>query len=316
MGSAGIAGRSLVLGGAGFMGSHLVDALLHEDCRVRVFDRLPRPAGLDADVEFCKAEFTNRAELMAALDGCHTVFHLLATTDPRTSNEDPVHDLESNLTATVRLLDLARISGVTRIVFASSGGTVYGVPNTVPVAEHHETRPISSYGIHKLAIERYLDLYYRLYGIDYRVLRISNAFGERQHPNGSQGAVTVFLDKALRRQEIDVWGDGSVVRDYVYVRDVAIAFCQAARHAGMGRTFNIGTGRGISVNDLLSSIEALLGVPVSRRYLATRPFDVPINVLDVSLAAEHLGWRPQHSFEYGLSRTLEWLQADDRRGQH
>jgi UDP-glucose 4-epimerase len=311
---AGIAGPALVLGGAGFIGSHLVDALLHEGCRVRVFDRMPRPSRLDASVEFCEAEFTHGAELTAALDGCQTVFHLLATTDPKTSNDDPVHDLESNLTTTVRLLELARRSRVKKIVFASSGGTVYGVPETVPIAEHHETRPICSYGIHKLAIEQYLHLYHRLHGFDYSVLRISNAFGERQRPNASQGAVTVFLDKALRGQEIDVWGDGSVVRDYVYVRDVVSAFCEAARHTGMTKTFNIGSGRGTSVNELLSSIEALLGAPVSRRYLPTRPFDVPINVLDTSLAAEHLGWRPQHTFERGLSRTLEWLQTEYRRG--
>jgi UDP-glucose 4-epimerase len=292
------------------MGSHLVEALLEEHGRVRVFDRMRRPADLDAGVEFYEGDFTNRAELTAALDGCHTVFHLLATTDPKTSNDDPVHDLESNLTATVRLLELARNSSVKKIVFASSGGTVYGIPSTVPIPEHHETRPICSYGIHKLAIEHYLALYHRLHGLDYCVLRIANAFGERQRPRASQGAVAVFLDKALRGEGIDVWGDGSVVRDYVYVRDVALALCQAARHMGSTKHFNVGSGRGLSVNEVIVSIEALLGRPLSRRYLPSRPFDVPVNVLDISLAAEHLGWRPEHSFERGLTRTLEWMQAD------
>lgn len=310
MGRARIAGRVLLLGGAGFMGSHVIETLLEEDCRVRVFDRMPPPAGFDGGTEFCKGEFTNGAELAAALDGCETVIHLLASTDPKTSNDDPVHDLESNLTATVRLLEMARTSTVKRIVFASSGGTVYGIPATVPIAEHHETRPICSYGIHKLAIEHYLALYHRLHGLDYCVLRISNAFGERQRPKASQGAVTVFLDKALRGEEIDVWGDGSVVRDYIYVRDVAAAVCRAARHEGSPRCFNIGSGRSLSVNELLLAIESLLGRPVSRRYLPGRPFDVPVNVLDISLAAAHLDWRPEHPFEYGLRRTLDWLQSE------
>jgi UDP-glucose 4-epimerase len=305
-----IAGPALLLGGAGFMGGHVVDALLEEDCRVRVFDRTRRPSGLHANVEFCEGEFTNCSELAAALEGCRTVFHLLATTDPKTSNEDPVHDLESNLTATVRLLELIRNSSVQKIVFASSGGTVYGVPATVPIPEHHETKPICSYGIHKLAIEHYLALYHRLYGLDYCVLRISNAFGERQRPKASQGAVAVFLDKALRGEEIDVWGDGSVVRDYVYIRDVADALCRAARHEGSPRQFNIGSGRGLSVNEVILSIESLVGRPVSRRYLPSRPFDVPVNVLDISLAAAHLDWRPEHTFERGLKHTLEWMQTD------
>ena len=309
MGRGAIAGPVLVLGGSGFMASHLVEALLEDGCRVRVFDRTRNPAGPYSDVEFCLGDWTNSGQVAAALDGCQTVFHLLATTDPRTSNNDPVHDLETNLTASVRLLELARKSSVKKIIFASSGGTVYGVPSTLPIPEHHETKPICSYGIHKLAIERYLDLYQRLHGLDYCVLRISNAFGERQRPNASQGAVTVFLDKALRGEEIEVWGDGSVVRDYVYVGDVASAFCQAARHEGTPRVFNIGCGQGLSVNQLLSAIEALLGRPVARRYLPSRPFDVPVNVLDISQAAAHLDWRPQHSFSEGLRRTLEWLQS-------
>jgi UDP-glucose 4-epimerase len=292
------------------MASHLLEALLENDCRIRAFDRTRNPDLYPPpNVEWCQGDFADANHLAAALDGCQTVFHLLATTDPRTSNDDPVHDIETNLAATVRLLELARKSHVKKIVFASSGGTVYGVPATVPISEHHATRPICSYGIHKLAIEQYLRLYHRLHGLDYCVLRISNAFGERQRPNASQGAVTVFLHKALSGEPIDIWGDGSAVRDYLYVGDVARAFCLGARHIGPPHIFNIGSGRGRSVNDLISSIEALLGRPMSKRYLPSRPFDVPVNVLDISLAAMHLDWSPQHSFEEGLTRTLKWLQA-------
>jgi UDP-glucose 4-epimerase len=234
---------------------------------------------------------------------------------PKTSNDDAVHDLESNLLATVQFLDLARHSTIEKIVFASSGGTVYGVPTVVPIPERHETQPLCSYGIHKLAIEHYLRLHQYLYGLDYCVLRLANPFGERQRADASQGAVSVFLDKALRGEEIVVWGDGSAVRDYIHVSDVSRAFCQAARYPGTPRIFNIGSGQGRSVNDLISSIETIVGRTVTRRYLPGRRFDVPVNVLDVSLAAEHLGWRPRCSFQEGLRRTLEW-QSTVRVGSH
>jgi UDP-glucose 4-epimerase len=309
-----IAGRALLLGGAGFLGSHLLEALLEDGYCVRVFDRVRNWTGAlsGSSVEFCEGDFGNRGDLAAALEGCQTAFHLVATTLPKTSNDDPVHDLETNLVSTVRFLDLASKNKLKKIVFASSGGTVYGVPITVPIPEHHETKPVCSYGIHKLAIEQYLHLYHHLYDLGYCALRVSNLFGERQHPTASQGAVVAFLDRALRGEEIEVWGDGSVVRDYVYVKDVARAFCLAARHSGAPRVFNIGSGQGVSVNQLISSIEALLGRPVSRRYLPGRPFDVPVNVLDTSLATDHLNWRPQHTLNDGLRRTLEWLQSSQR----
>ena len=309
-----IAGRALVLGGAGFLGSHVLEALLEDGYIVRVFDRPRNRSGVSsaAGVEFCEGDFGNRGDLAAALDGCQSAFHLVATTLPKTSNDDPVHDLETNLVATVRFLDLARQHRLKKITFASSGGTVYGVPTRVPIPEHHETRPVCSYGIHKLAIEQYLHLFHHLHDLDYCVLRVSNAFGERQRPTVSQGVVAAFLDKALRGEEIVIWGDGSVVRDYVYAKDVARAFCLAARHSGAPRIFNIGSGRGVSVNELISSIEALLGRSVERRYLPGRPFDVSVNVLDTSLAADHLNWRPQHTFRDGLRQTLEWLQVARR----
>jgi UDP-glucose 4-epimerase len=303
-----IAGPVLVLGGAGFLGSHIVEALLGQGTSVRVFDRAggvdTLPAG--SSVEFIEGDFGNPDDVRAALAGCRTVVHLVGTTLPKTSNDDPIHDLESNLMTTVRFLELAREQRVDKIVFSSSGGTVYGLPTTIPIPEDHKTEPLCSYGIHKLTIERYLHLFHVLYGMDYCVLRLANPFGERQRVNGAQGAVAVFLDRALRDEELVVWGDGSAVRDYVYVGDVAHAFCQAAQHTGTPKIFNIGSGHGLSVNDLIAAIETVVGRPVSRRYVPERRFDVPANVLDISLAAAQLDWRPRCSFLDGLRRTLEW----------
>jgi UDP-glucose 4-epimerase len=300
--------RTLVLGGAGFLGGHIVDALQAAGHRVRVFDRSPRRSlpTTTVDCEWVEGDFGNRGDLSGAIDGCDAAVHLVATTLPKTSNDDPVHDIESNVLPTLRFLDLARKGGVRRIIFASSGGTVYGPPETVPIPETHATRPLCSYGIHKLTIERYLELYRVLYGLEYCVLRLANPFGERQRPDGSQGAVAVFLDKALRGEEISVWGDGSAIRDYIYVEDVAQAFCRALEHPEPAGTFNIGSGRGQSVKELLAAISTLLQRPVPHRYVDARAFDVAVNVLDIRLAARTLGWQPRVPFLEGLERTLAW----------
>ena len=303
--------RCLVLGGGGFLGGHLVEALQAAGSEVRIFDRLPKRSSsmaAAADTEWFEGDFGNRGDIAGALDGCDVAFHLVATTLPRTSNDDPVHDLESNLLPTVRFLDLALEHGLKRVVFASSGGTVYGPPSQVPVPETHPTRPLCSYGIHKLAIEQYLHLYQSLHGLEYCVLRLSNPFGERQRSDSSQGAVAVFLDSALRGDIVTVWGDGSAVRDYIYVGDVARAFCRAATYEAPAGVFNIGSGHGHSVNQLLAAIEELLDRPVPRRYVPGRPFDVPINVLDTTLARTVLGWHPDVSFRDGLERTLKSLR--------
>ena len=304
--------RCLVLGGGGFLGGHIVEALQDEGFLVRVFDCVPRratAARIDATTDWCEGDFGNRGDVAAALKDCDVAFHLVATTLPRSSNEDPIHDLESNLVPTVRFIAAAVESGVKKVVFASSGGTVYGIPKTVPIAENHPTQPLCSYGIHKLAIEQYLHLYHSLHGLSYCVLRLANPFGERQRGDASQGAVAVFLDQALRGEEITVWGDGCAVRDYVYVGDVARAFCLAATHESATGVFNVGSGKGHSVNDLLAAIESLLGRAVRRRYSLGRAFDVPVNVLDIGLAGLALGWQPLVTFQTGLERTLRWLQA-------
>jgi UDP-glucose 4-epimerase len=311
MGRETVVSRVLLLGGGGFLGGHIAEALDTVGASVRVFDRSTgaHMVALGPEVEFYKGDFGNPADLTAALAGCPVVVHLISTTIPKTSNDDPVSDLETNLVSTVKFLEIARRTSVKRVVFASSGGTVYGTPTRVPIPEEHETRPVCSYGIHKLAIERYLELYHRLHGIDYCILRMSNPYGERQRGDAGQGAVAVFLDRALRGEAIEIWGDGSVVRDYVHVKDVAEAFVRATRYAGEPRTFNIGSGRGTTVVELLGMIEALTGRNVLRRHYPGRPFDVPVNVLDITRARVHLGWQPQYSLEQGLRRTFEWLKS-------
>jgi UDP-glucose 4-epimerase len=304
---------SLVLGGAGFFGSHLAEALAQEGHRVKVFDRphvdrLPLfPPG--RGFETFTGDFLNPQSLMPALRGTETVFHLISTTLPKNSNDNPVYDVETNVLGSVRLFALCREAGVRKVVFVSSGGTVYGVPRSLPVAESHPTDPISSYGIHKLAVEKYLHLAHHLHGLDYCILRPANLYGPRQRLDIAQGAVAVFLDRALRGEPIQIWGDGSVVRDYVYVGDAVDAILRAARFRGEPRVFNIGSGTGVSLSELVAEIEKLLGRAVKVEHAAARAVDVPANVLDATLARHHLGWSATTSLGEGLRRTCEWLRS-------
>jgi UDP-glucose 4-epimerase len=304
--------RCLVLGGRGFIGSHLVDALLARGYPVRCFDR-PHIAPLsdahlsNPNFELYEGDLVSEADLVEALNGCDICYHLVSTTLPKSSNADPVFDVESNLLGTVRLLTHAVRYGVKKVIFVSSGGTVYGIPAQTPIPESHPTDPICSYGITKLAIEKYLGLFKQLHGLDCTVLRISNPFGERQRTHSSQGAVAVFLGKVLRGEPVEIWGDGSVVRDYIYISDVIDALLAALDRTVTENIFNIGSGRGHSLNDVIDTIEKVTGHSAVRRYTPSRAFDVPTSVLCIERAKLSLGWSPQIDFEHGLMRFAEWI---------
>ncbi|MFO0579843.1 MAG: NAD-dependent epimerase/dehydratase family protein [Polyangia bacterium] len=304
--------RCLLLGGGGFLGSHLAESLVEAGHAVHVFERphleqLLSPSLLSR-VTWTEGDFGNAAEVDSVLEGAEVIFHLISTTIPKTSNDNPVFDAESNLVATLRLLERIKHEP-RRVIFLSSGGTVYGRPERIPIPEEHPTNPICSYGITKLAIEKYLYMYHELYGIPYSVLRLSNPYGGRQRTAALQGAIAVFLYKALRREPIEIWGDGEVVRDYVYIDDVVDALRRAMTSSGPQRVLNIGSGVGTSINAVLDEIAQLLGHPVERRYLPAREFDLPINVLDIELAQQALGWRPATSLRQGLAATLESIRT-------
>ena len=307
--------KCVLLGGGGFIGSHLAERLLSAGHAVRIFDQPDRePAGGASsrrDIEWMRGDFRNPSDLGAAIAGCQTVFHLVSTTLPQSSNANPAADVADNVIGTVQLLEACRREGGHKIVFTSSGGTVYGVPRAVPITEEHPTHPITSYGIGKLTIEKYLELYRVLHGIDYCVLRISNPFGERQRVASGQGAVTTFVHRAHRGETIEIWGDGSVVRDYLYVGDVAEALARTVDYRGERRIINIGSGVGRNLNEIIAAIERVIGRPVQKRYVPGRTFDVPANVLDISLARAELGWQPATPFEEGLRRTLHWIAGAD-----
>lgn len=302
--------KCVVVGGGGFIGSHLCEALMVEGHDVKVFDREVSP-NLDRlkqkGAVLSIGDFFNPEDIQRDLANQDVVFHLLSTTVPQTSNDDPAYDVEANVIGTLRLLDLARKARIKKVIFASSGGTVYGIPQEIPIKESHPTDPTSSYGIAKLTIEKYLYLYWTLYGLDYCVLRISNAYGERQRSTATQGVIPVFLERALRNNEVIVWGDGSVMRDYVFVTDISKALLKAVTYSGEMKVFNIGSGQGHSLNDIIHVIESVTGKPLQVKYTNGRSFDVPISVLDISRAKNYLYWSPTISLLEGIVRMHAWM---------
>jgi len=312
--------KAVIFGGGGFIGSSIADRLLADGHELRIFERPrvePYRNFLSSErVEWLTGDLLSQHEVAEAVDGMDTVIHLVSTTLPKSSNDDPIYDVQSNLVATLQMLGAMLQKGVRRIVFISSGGTVYGTPVYLPIDENHPTEPHVSYGITKLAIEKYLLMYQRIHGIKVMILRVTNPFGERQRAETAQGAVGVFLHRALSDQPIEIWGDGSVTRDYIYIRDVAEAFARAITYEGPRSVFNVSSGRGTSLNELIGVIEQVIGRSVERRYLPARPFDVPTSILSHELASRELGWVPQISLREGIARTAKWVAQKLLRDAH
>lgn len=300
--------RCLVLGAGGFLGRNLCHSLSESGADVIGFDRGPCPEELKHFIRWKTGDFSCLHDYSEEASGANIIFHLVATTVPGTSNSDIEFDIDTNLKTTVQLLEYCRKYNDKKIIYASSGGAVYGVPAKVPVAEEDQTNPISSYGIVKLAVEKYLALFGHLYGLDYQILRIANPFGPYQNGMSPQGAVASFMYKMLSGKPIEIWGNGEVIRDYVYVKDVMKAFLSALSYGGSERIFNIGSGRGLSLNRLLREVSTVTGRNPDIYYRDSRKTDVPEIVLDCSLAREELGWTSQVPFVEALKSTKNWMQ--------
>ncbi len=302
-----------LIGGAGFIGLNLCEVLIAQGHSVNVFDRPDNAHFISQkvrnNVSWYGGDFLNQDDLAESITDCEVVFHLVSTTLPKSSNENPRADVNENVIGSIRLMETAKKCGVHRIIFISSGGTVYGRPEYIPIDETHPTDPICSYGISKLMIEKYLGLYKELYDLDYIVLRLSNPFGEHQHTIASQGAIAVFLGKVMRGECIDIWGDGTVMRDYIYIGDAVNAMVAAINYKGNKRLFNIGSGQGKTLLEILETLEKVTGGSVEHRFLPGRPFDVPVNVLAIERARIELGWSPETEFFDGLLRMFHWLET-------
>ncbi len=300
---------TLVLGGNGFIGSHLVDRLLTDGHAVRVFDKYEeRYRASLSQVDYRFGDFGNRGLLAEALQGIDIVFHLISTSLPKTSNDDPAYDVQSNVIETLFLLEKCVEVGVKKVVYISSGGTVYGRPLQLPVPEDAPHEPECSYGITKLTIEKYLALYRQLHGLEYVVVRPSNPYGSRQNPHGIQGAIPVFLGRVAKGEPIEIWGDGEVVRDYLYIDDLVDGICRAAFTVAEERIFNVGSGAGVSLNKIVAAIRMVTGREVQVVYQPGRAFDVPAIYLDITRAGNKLGWKPETSLHDGILRAWDFIR--------
>lgn len=299
----------LVIGGNGFLGSSLVEGLRTAGKTARVLDVTPARADVDwSGVDYRIGGVDDAQALADALAGVDCVYHLASTTVPGSSNRDPAYDVSSNLLGSLRLIRAMSEAGVRRIVFFSSGGTVYGNPERLPVDERHPLRPISSYGVVKVAIENYLLMYQRLGVLDPLILRPSNPYGPRQSTSGMQGAIGAFLGKAKAGEGVSIWGDGGIVRDYIYVDDLVDLAVRAGASDACG-VYNAGSGSGQSLNELCALVRELTGRPLPVEYLPGRDFDVSEIVLDIRAAVGRFGWAPRVSLRDGIGRTWRALQA-------
>ncbi|MGB3619324.1 MAG: NAD-dependent epimerase/dehydratase family protein [Catalinimonas sp.] len=293
----------LVTGGTGFIGTQLVDELLREGHSVRLIGRRQRtdlkPTWRD-EVDYVQANFFGETNFEACTKGIDVVYHLLWTSLPRSSPEFSVHYLEANVGYSLRLLDACVANKVKKVVFTSSGGTVYGITDHYPIKEEAALQPITNYGITKVTFEQYLALYHYQYGIDYAVARIANAYGEHQNPFKKQGVVAAWLYSIINEEPIEVWGDGSVVRDYLYNQDLTEALIKMAATGLPEKVFNVGSGVGLSLNQVLDTLRKVTDATPEVRYLRQHKDDVPFNILEIQRLSDTLDWQPRTSFEQGI----------------
>lgn len=305
----------LVLGGGGFIGCHIVEDLVAAGHAVTVMGRSReslRP--LPSEIEYVSGELTDSKLMRKVLQGVDAVAHLVSGTVPSTGDKDPSRDVEINLLGTLSLLEDMSACGVKRILYLSSGGTVYGKPQEIPIPESHILDPICSYGVVKVAIESYLKLYETKADLQPVVIRASNPYGPYQGNLGVQGIIGTYLNLALKHQPIEIWGDGSTIRDYIHVKDLA-SLCVAALQSDKIGIYNGGSGTGTSVLHIAEVVQEITGDPIPIIYKPHRSLDVPVSVLDVQRAKMDFNWNPKIGLREGIAGVWSWLKESQAKSQ-
>ena len=305
----------LILGASGFIGTNLAIKLAeNKNDKITLVGR-----NIEHFLDIQKFNFPNviikistldKNENFSYLEGQDVIYHLVSTNVPTTSNQHISQDIESNVLFSSNLFDACVKQGVKKVVFISSGGTVYGKEAKCPLPEDTPTNPISSYGVQKITIEKLLYLYNYMYGLDYRIVRLSNPYGPYQRPNGVLGAVTTFTYKALNGDEIQVYGDGTVVRDFIYIEDAVRGILNIVNGDNKHHIFNLGCGYGTSIKEVLETIEQVLDIKVNIVYLPARVVDVPVNYLDISRYEKYYGSLNPISLEEGIKKTAEFVKRE------
>lgn len=308
--------KILLLGAAGFIGTNLtIELAKNAENEITLVDRCkdffnPVINKNLKNIRIIESGLTVDTDFDSILKNQEMVYHLVSTTVPTTSNQHISQELVSNVVFSANLFEACIRCGVKKVVFISSGGTVYGKEVDCPLKEKTATYPISSYGVQKVTIEKLLYLYRYMYGLDYRIIRLANPYGPYQRPNGVLGAVTTFTYKALKGDEITVYGDGSVVRDFIYIDDAIRAIMKIVNGENKHRTFNLGCGYGTSIKQVLTTIEKALEIKLKVSYIEGRKVDVPINYLDISRYEKYYGALNPISIEEGIRKTADFMKQE------
>jgi UDP-glucose 4-epimerase len=297
-----------VLGAGGFIGVNLCRRLADLGWQVRAFGRRCIFPEQLSGVEWYQGDFADGTSLANAVQSSDVIFHLANATTPQSANLDVAGDVQKNVLPSLALFELASKLRLGRIIFASSGGTIYGRSAPIPTPETAQNDPITAYAISKLAIEKYLALYETMHGMQYRILRVSNPFGPFQTPEKNQGLIAALVSRGLRNEDIEIWGNGSAVRDFIFIDDVVEAMVAAANDQSNERVFNIGSGKGRSIQEIIGAIESHLGA-LKISWKPGRAIDVPVSVLSIDRAKQVLNWTPKIPLEDGINKTIAWWRS-------
>ena len=299
--------RVIVTGGNGFIGRHIVRRLKAAgNCEIVIVDKETTGAAIPT---MC-GSFGDRTFMKSVLHEHDMVLHLACSTIPATSEKDRKSDIGDNIAGSVELLEACVERRIARLIFMSSGGTVYGKHGADGARENSPTNPVSSHGVMKLAIEKYIAVFRALYGLPYVIIRASNPYGWTFERKKNQGIIDVALRKALKNETITIWGDGSVVRDFIYIDDLTEALYKIVKSDLTDEIINVGTGTGVSVNRILSAIEQTIGRTLQKEYVPERGFDVSSNVLNVQKVLTKLGWSPTTTIEEGIHKVYDAMMRE------
>lgn len=303
-----------IIGAAGFIGTNLAERIVKNTMDiVTVVDEKKAyfshyPPNVLSRVKIVELKFNLEVNFDECIKGQDVVYHLVSTNNPTTSNRNIGKELADNILITINLLDACVKNNVKKIIFMSSGGTIYGKETVCPISEAAKTWPINTYGIQKLTIEKLMYLYGYMYGLEYRIIRLSNPFGPFQRPNGQLGVIATFIYNAMNQKKIQVFGDGTVVRDYIYISDAVDAILNIAGENSRYHIYNVGSGKGANINKIIEVIKNELGLTVEVEYVEVRNVDVPINYLDISRYEKEFGKIEKIPFVSGMRKTMNFLE--------
>ncbi|MGC9031586.1 MAG: NAD-dependent epimerase/dehydratase family protein [Minisyncoccia bacterium] len=308
--------KILITGGAGFIGSHLQDALIKRGYKIIIIDNLStgKKENINKKAKFYKIDILNpKISEIFKKEKPTIVFHLAAQMNVRKSVGDLIFDAKVNIFGSLNILENCKNFGVKKIIFASSGGAIYGETKKIPTPENYSENPISPYGISKLTVEKYLKFYKENFGLNFISLRFSNVYGPRQNLKSEAGVVTIFIDKLLHNKIPTIFGDGFQTRDFVYVKDVVEAALKALAYrapisANLEPVFNVGTGIETSINELYNLISQKLKKNIKPNYELAKPGDLKRSCLDFSKIKKELRWQPKYDLEKGLTETIKWFK--------